>query len=99
MGFISKVGTTLGCLGFALLVIGGPGLIIAGLIAAGTNPCWFRQFPPEYCTSANDGPGSTAVTLWTIGAVLLLVLAVLGLAAHAARWARSQDNRDRTPPG
>jgi hypothetical protein len=71
------------------LVFSGPGLILAGTVAATERPCWFKQFPPEYCTPADMGPGSLAVTLWVTGCCLLLLVAVAGIAVHIARWART----------
>jgi hypothetical protein len=75
-------------IGFLGLLASGPVLILAGIVAATERPCWFKQFPPEYCTPTDMGPGSLAVALWVAGAIVLGIFGVAGVAAHLARHSR-----------
>jgi hypothetical protein len=79
------------CAVLAAVILGGLGLVIAGLVIVMGNRCFFLQFPPAGCPVASLDPPGTALG-WhlffggLIGGALLV--SVLGLTAHAVRQPR-----------
>ena len=89
-----------GCLGCAvagLLALSVLGLIVSGSLLIFGNPCFFKQFPPAYCTpddsSANHQGG---VTLVVIGLVLLIPLLFLLALLSAVQRGRNKQRAGDT---
>jgi hypothetical protein len=62
-----------------------PVLILTGSFVVAANPCWFKQFPPEYCTPTMSSPSRLGVRLIMTRLGVIVALGVLAMVARATR--------------
>lgn len=62
-----------------------PGLIVTGLIRIIVDPCFFRAFPPDYCTPARQNPSPLGLQMIGVGVGLLIVVLYIAAVRRSRR--------------